>query len=410
MQENGEVRGETVVGEKTLQQQSTAVAGAAVQEPGAVVDGLDAGKTSPELMEKGGGAVVEEKTCHGDMEDKKKRRRKENASLETERTREATNRRLREAKKAIFVEKEAQPPTREQEPEGGKQTTTKEQEEVAVLPALKRRRAKASYTKKGDTTLLNTDRNVNGLEELHRALHLSKFEGADDVSKVIKAEPLEERRQRLLEENKVKKKRGRPSKSDSVAQTLTNMKYTQTEKNDDSKDQGPSPGVRRSARNKEVKVYTGEDKEGILEKKNVPTPKKSPAQDLASQELDSENWSMKQIVKWGNARERKIAKEMQSKNKQEDKSTNAQPPVVEEKGAKSLAPKVHLVDGKVVVDQQSLVVNAQQKEQYTRVVREDVPTVNSMSYVNRLSNDRWSVEDTELFFRVCVSCFRACDV
>ena len=55
-----------------------------------------------------------------------------------------------------------------------------------------------------------------------------------------------------------------------------------------------------------------------------------------------------------------------------------------------------------MVNRESLTVAAQQKEEYTRVVNEEVPRLNSMSYVNRLSNDRWSVEDTELFFRVCV--------
>jgi len=64
-----------------------------------------------------------------------------------------------------------------------------------------------------------------------------------------------------------------------------------------------------------------------------------------------------------------------------------------------LHPKVHVKDGKIVVDKESLTVAAQQKEEYTKIVTEDSHSINSMSYVNRLSNDRWSIEDTELFFR-----------
>lgn len=106
--------------------------------------------------------------------------------------------------------------------------------------------------------------------------------------------------------------------------------------------------------------------------------------------------SLKDIVKWGSARERRLAKE---NAKLAPKP--AQPPIapIQPAPTTTLAPKVRVVDGKIVVDQESLTVAAQQKEEYTKVVTEESHTINSMSYVNRLSNDRWSVEDTELFFR-----------
>jgi hypothetical protein len=58
------------------------------------------------------------------------------------------------------------------------------------------------------------------------------------------------------------------------------------------------------------------------------------------------------------------------------------------------------VDGRIVVNQQSLTVQAQEREEYTRVVTEDSARLNSLSYMNRISNERWTLEDTELFYKV----------
>jgi len=68
--------------------------------------------------------------------------------------------------------------------------------------------------------------------------------------------------------------------------------------------------------------------------------------------------------------------------------------------AGGLAPQVQVVDGRIVVNRQSLTVQAQEKQEYTRIVTEDNARLNSMTYMNRISNERWSVEDTELFYRV----------
>ena len=125
-------------------------------------------------------------------------------------------------------------------------------------------------------------------------------------------------------------------------------------------------------------------------------PLQQPPPSLADMPLDPEGWSLKDIVKWGSARERRMAKE---NAKLAPKPALAPTAPMHQRPAASLTPKVRVVDGKIVVDEESLTVAAQQKEEYTKVVTEESHTINSMSYVNRLSNDRWSVEDTELFFR-----------
>jgi hypothetical protein len=230
----------------------------------------------------------------------------------------------------------------------------------------------------------------DGLEELHRALHLSAYDGIEDVSKVIQAEPLEDRKARIIAENLTKKKRGRPRKCEKERKTGKRGK-----KSTANMDEGlnrTSDKVQQMIESNDVdnlaivKVeQDGDCKKGIPKKQD----------NLADQQLDVENWSLKDIVKWGNARERKMAKE---EAKTQPKSYN-KPAPVQEKEPLPLHPKVHIKDGKIVVDKESLTVAAQQKEEYTKIVTEDSHSINSMSYVNRLSNDRWSIEDTELFFR-----------
>ena len=124
---------------------------------------------------------------------------------------------------------------------------------------------------------------------------------------------------------------------------------------------------------------------------------REPPPSLADLPLDSEGWALKDIVKWGSARERRLAKE-NAKLAPKQPVVPQMAPMAPTQQA-SLTPKVRVIDGKIVVDEESLTVAAQQKEEYTKVVTEESHTINSMSYVNRLSNDRWSVEDTELFFR-----------
>lgn len=251
-----------------------------------------------------------------------------------------------------------------------------------------------------------------GLEELHRALHLSKYEGVDDRSKVIQAEPLEIRKQRMIEKEQEKKKTkvGRPGKKDPITKTLLELKNKQkrdaeasNEKNKATR--GSSEETEVIDNGKETSSYHQRNLRRSKRLKMIPTEGGSLPEDghirnnLADKELDAESWSLKEIVRWGNARERKMAKKDKGK---EERTMERNDAVEEDKEPKSFAPQVKVKDGKVVVNRESLTVAAQQKEEYTRVVNEEVPRLNSMSYVNRLSNDRWSVEDTELFFRVCV--------
>lgn len=248
-----------------------------------------------------------------------------------------------------------------------------------------------------------------GLEELHRAAHLSHYEGADDISKVIKAEPLEERKQRILAQNLVKKKRGRPRKSDETDNKRRRTTKDSSVSSQQDQELGPDQEQRDlRERDEDTRKSIGQNSSTGRRNKKVDalvkvedqddaTQKKQTHDTLADKKLDAENWSLKDIVKWGNARERRLAKE-NAKTKPAQLSPPPEP--IQEKEPQHLHPKVTVKDGKVVVDKASLTVAAQQKEQYTKVVTEDTHRVNSMSYVNRLSNDRWSVEDTELFFRV----------
>ena len=252
---------------------------------------------------------------------------------------------------------------------------------------------------------------ASGLEELHRALHLSKYEGVDDRSKVIQAEPLEMRKQRMLEKEQGKKKIkvGRPGKKDAISKTLQELKSKQKRDAEASNEKNKVTGA--SSEETEViengKETSSSGQSSLRRSKRLKSvhtesvPENGYTKNkLADKELDAEGWSLKEIVRWGNARERRMAKNDKGK---EDKAMEMNDAVEEDKEPKSFAPQVKVKDGKVVVNRESLTVAAQQKEEYTRVVNEEVPRLNSMSYVNRLSNDRWSVEDTELFFRVCMT-------
>lgn len=146
---------------------------------------------------------------------------------------------------------------------------------------------------------------------------------------------------------------------------------------------------------------------------------------IVDQELDHENWAIKDIVRWGNARERRMEKEKKEKAKLKEaeagdingingqKKNNTQalgspgkqfPSSLadrreEEMMQQAVAPQVTVVDGKIVVNRHSLTVQAQEKQEYTRVVTEDANKLNSMTYMSRISNERWSAEDTELFYK-----------
>ncbi|GAB4822758.1 hypothetical protein N2152v2_009804 [Parachlorella kessleri] len=130
--------------------------------------------------------------------------------------------------------------------------------------------------------------------------------------------------------------------------------------------------------------------------------------DLAAKDLDPSKMSLKEIVAWGAARDRRVAEEERLKKEEAEangelvpraSSLPPQPQPQEQPSSVALAPQVHVVDGRIVVNQQSLMVQAQAAEAITRVVREDQPKLNSASYMRTIGNERWSPEDTELFYK-----------
>lgn len=148
----------------------------------------------------------------------------------------------------------------------------------------------------------------------------------------------------------------------------------------------------------------------------------APGRKIVDKELDHVNWAIKDIVRWGNARERRMEKEKAKrkeadaedaeKNSQGQRRNSIQAVATTEKqfstnlakrredeGQMALAPQVTVVEGKIVVNRHSLTVQAQEKQEYTRVVTEDANKLNSMTYMSRISNERWSAEDTELFYK-----------
>lgn len=71
----------------------------------------------------------------------------------------------------------------------------------------------------------------------------------------------------------------------------------------------------------------------------------------------------------------------------------------------ALTPQVQVVNGRIVINQQSLVVGAQEStredtESYRRV-EETRSKLNYNSYSNRTPVERWRKDDTELFYKVC---------
>ena len=72
----------------------------------------------------------------------------------------------------------------------------------------------------------------------------------------------------------------------------------------------------------------------------------------------------------------------------------------EETHRSPIAPQVQVgADGKLVVNVDSLTVQAQEKQRYTRVVTEQGSRVASLRSSRKLSNEKWNAEDTELFFK-----------
>lgn len=68
----------------------------------------------------------------------------------------------------------------------------------------------------------------------------------------------------------------------------------------------------------------------------------------------------------------------------------------------TVAPKVQIVDGRIVIDEQSLVVSsrgAARTEADFTLVEESVQKLNNHSYSNRTPTERWKAHDTDKFYK-----------
>ena len=135
--------------------------------------------------------------------------------------------------------------------------------------------------------------------------------------------------------------------------------------------------------------------------------------------INPETMSLKDIIRITNSKERKQAKEekaakalqaLQNHEEEEEEEEEEAAPVVASQKAPipashggtpdGVAIQVRLKDGKIVVDPGSLTVQAQQPTTLKRVVHDNTAShINSMSYMSRLSNEKWSVQDTEFFYK-----------
>ncbi|KAK9839011.1 hypothetical protein WJX74_007785 [Apatococcus lobatus] len=141
--------------------------------------------------------------------------------------------------------------------------------------------------------------------------------------------------------------------------------------------------------------------------------------DVAVRQLDRSTATFKQLVEHADARERLKADEEKRMREargeegeeeaaapvgrirlQDRQAQQPQPAAAAGPSSSALgAPRVFLRDGKMIVDQDSLTVQTQEVQQLGRVVTEEKPT-NSHSYANWQKPERWTPEDTDLFYRV----------
>ena len=68
------------------------------------------------------------------------------------------------------------------------------------------------------------------------------------------------------------------------------------------------------------------------------------------------------------------------------------------------APQVKVVDGKIVVNKDSLYATRDVEEHKMDIVTESSEKLTSSSFRKRTSNERWSLEETELFYKALSMC------
>ncbi|CAL8462570.1 g2103 [Coccomyxa elongata] len=127
--------------------------------------------------------------------------------------------------------------------------------------------------------------------------------------------------------------------------------------------------------------------------------------------LDVSTLNLRSIIKVAYAKERARLEEEKRKKEEEEAALQAAggsapvalapaaAPAPAAPSAASLAPRVEVVDGQMRIVEQSLSIQAQPEAGARLITVEDNPKLNNMTYAKRMNNDRWSAEETELFYK-----------
>eukprot|EP00898_Chlorokybus_atmophyticus_P000547 jgi/Chlat1/1493/Chrsp12S02027 len=127
------------------------------------------------------------------------------------------------------------------------------------------------------------------------------------------------------------------------------------------------------------------------------------AQDQASAQ-NLATMTLRQIIRKSAALDRELAKK-DPKKPREDKDTApaARTPAPPPPTTSVQAPQVQIIDGRIVVNEASLLMTAGAENAPVhgafRRVEEGAPLLNSATYSNRTIPERWSAEDTEIFYQ-----------
>ncbi|BDA46437.1 probable transcription factor TFIIIB component B'' at C-terminar half [Coccomyxa sp. Obi] len=127
--------------------------------------------------------------------------------------------------------------------------------------------------------------------------------------------------------------------------------------------------------------------------------------------LDVSTMNLRSIIKVAYAKERVRLEEEKRKKEEEEAALQAAEgsapvavapaaaPALAAPSAAGLAPRVEVVDGQMRIVEQSLSIQAQPEAGARLITVEDNPKLNNMTYAKRMNNDRWSAEETELFYK-----------
>ncbi|XP_024538779.1 transcription factor TFIIIB component B'' homolog isoform X1 [Selaginella moellendorffii] len=173
---------------------------------------------------------------------------------------------------------------------------------------------------------------------------------------------------------------------------------------------GPSASSQRQRPASVVPPSTSETGESSKGKRKRASGSPSPRQKRGRSDInvdeaiDPATMTMKDIIKLAEAKERKKQKEEAAKKLEQRASAGATEQRDREKEqAVPLAPQVEVVDGKIVINQQSLEVDARAFNQddvgsYRRI-DETTTKLNYHSYMDKIPRDRWKPEETDMFYK-----------